>query len=245
MEESKKLEAMKEGGRILASILGEIKSRTMPGTKTQQIDDWARRLCLKYGVKPSFLNYDGYPAAICVSINDEVVHGIPSEREIKDGDMVSLDFGVHFQGFHTDSAITFVVGTSTKIIDKLINVTRESLEIGIKKAQIGNHIGDIGEAVQKHVESHGFGVVRSLVGHGIGENVHEEPLIPNFGSKGEGPEIVEGMCLAIEPMVTGGNHGVYLDADGWTYLTKDSSLSAHFEHTIYISKNGPVILTKV
>lgn len=245
MPNDKKLKAMQEGGKILALILEELKKRTVIGTKTSEIDDWAKRLCLKYKVKPSFLNYDGYPAAICISVNDEIVHGIPGERVIENGDLVSLDFGVKHDGYHTDSAISFIVGTGTQIAEKLLVVTKESLMIGIKEAKVGNHIGDIGAAIERYVNKSHFGIVRVLVGHGIGRNVHEEPLIPNFGRGGEGPEIKEGMTLAIEPMITGSSYEVCLADDGWTYKTMDQSLAAHFEHTIYVSKEGPIILTKI
>lgn len=245
MQKTDKLKAMREGGQILAKILEEIKDRVEPGTQTKQIDDWARRFCLKYNVRPSFLNYEGYPAAICVSLNDEVVHGIPSSKIIQEGDVVSLDFGVYHKGYHTDAAISFGVGTITNVAARLIDVTRESLKLGIAQVKPGNHIGDIGAAIQKYAESEGFGVVRTLVGHGVGDYIHEDPLIPNFGLPGEGPEIKEGDFYAIEPMVTGGNYAVFLDRDGWTYKTKDCSLAAHFEHTIYVSKNGAEILTKI
>jgi methionyl aminopeptidase len=235
---------MKEGGHILATILTEIKKKTEPGTQTKELDDLAKRLCLKYKVKPSFLNYEGYPAAICVSVNDEVVHGLPGKYIIKEGDLVSLDFGVLHKGYNTDSAITFGVGNITTVADKLIKVTKSALDKGISAAVVGGRIGDIGAAVQQEVEKNGFGVVRVLVGHGVGKEIHENPLIPNFGETGTGPEIIEGMTLAIEPMVTGGNYEVYQAEDGWTYVTKDSSLSCHFEHTIYIAEKGPIILTK-
>lgn len=228
----------------MATILTEIKKKTEPGTQTKELDDLAKRLCLKYKVKPSFLNYEGYPAAICVSVNDEVVHGLPGKYIIKEGDLVSLDFGVLHKGYNTDSAITFGVGNITTVADKLIKVTKSALDKGISAAVVGGRIGDIGAAVQKEVEKNGFGVVRVLVGHGVGKEIHENPLIPNFGETGTGPEVIEGMTLAIEPMVTGGNYEVYQAEDGWTYVTKDSSLSCHFEHTIYIGEKGPIILTK-
>lgn len=240
---NQKFKAMSEGGKILAQILTEVKEKTKPGVKTRELDELARRLCLKYKVKPAFLNYGGYPASICVSVNDEVVHGMPSDRVIQEGDIVSLDFGVFHKGYNTDAAITFGVGNITAVAEKLIKVTEESLYIGIEQAKTGSHIGDIGSAVQKHVEKNNFGVVRSLVGHGIGKEVHEDPYIPNFGKKGTGPVLKNDQTIAIEPMVTGGNYEVYQDNDGWTYKTKDTSMSAHFEHTIYITEEGPVILT--
>lgn len=244
MSDSKKLEAMREGGKILAQILEELKVRTQVGTQTSEINEWANRLCLKHKVKPSFLNYGGFPASICVSINDEVVHGLPGNRKVEDGDLVSLDFGVHHKGYHTDSAISFIVGNGTNVADNLLKITKSALFEGISQAKVGNKIGDIGAAIEKYVSKHHFGIVRVLVGHGIGKEVHEDPLIPNFGKGGQGETLVEGMTLAIEPMITGGNYEVFLAEDGWTYKTKDCCLAAHFEHTIYVDKNGPIILTE-
>lgn len=238
-----KLEAMRRGGKILASILAEIKSKTVPGMTTMQIDELARRLCLKYHVKPSFLNYQGYPAAICVSVNDEIVHGIPGPRVIEGGDLVSLDFGVHLAGYHTDSAITFGVGNISAEAHRLMVVTEESLMRAINIVKPNIHVGDIGSTVQNYVEKNDFGVVRTLVGHAIGKSVHEEPFIPNFGKSGTGERLVEGQTIAIEPMVTIGTYEVAVDKDGWTYRTADGKLSAHFEHTVYIHENGAEILT--
>lgn len=243
--DSEKLEAMRQGGKILATILQEIKKKTVIGTKTSEINDLANRLCLKYNVKPSFLKYNNYPASICVSINDEVVHGIPGSYTIKDGDIVSLDFGVECGGYHTDSAISFGIGNISAEAHRLLTVTERSLMYGIEAARAGKNIGNIGNAVQKHVESHGFGVVRVLVGHGIGKRVHEDPYIPNFGNPGDGPKIKENTALAIEPMVTVGDFEVELDKDGWTYKTEDGSLAAHFEHTVWVHPDGPEILTQV
>jgi len=245
MSQNSKLVAMRQGGQILGTILQEIKTKTIPGLKTIEIDQMARRLCLKYHVKPSFLNYQGYPAAICVSINNQVVHGIPGEYVIKNGDIVSLDFGVELGGYHTDSAITFGIGNISVEAHRLMVVTEKSLECGIAEAHPGNHIGAIGFAVQKEVEKSGFGVVRSLVGHAIGESVHEDPYIPNFGNKNDGPMIIVDSALAIEPMVTVGSYEVAISEDDWTYETLDGGLSAHFEHTVWIHPEGPEILTKV
>ncbi len=245
MSKQDKLEAMRAGGQILAQILQEIKEKTYVGMETGEMDDLARRLCLKHRVKPSFLNYEGYPAAICVSINDEVVHGIPGKRKVKSGDLVSLDFGVEYGGYHTDSAITFGVGNISAEAHRLMAVTENSLLAGINKARMGKHIGNIGHAVQKQVEGGGFGVVRALVGHAIGKRVHEEPYIPNYGNETDGPFIEADTALAIEPMVTVGSYEVVVDDDGWTYRTSDGSLSAHFEHTVWIHPEGPEILTKL
>jgi len=234
---------MRQGGKILATILREIKAKVTAGTKTSEINDLANRLCLKYRVKPSFLGYNGYPAAICVSINDEVVHGIPGNYAIQDGDIVSLDFGVYLAGYHTDAAISFGVGNISAEAHRLLTVTEGALMRGIEQARPGNNVGAIGHAVQGYSENHGFSVVRTLVGHAIGKNVHEEPYIPNFGSPADGPKIKTGTALAIEPMVTTGTYEVILDKDGWTYKTEDGSLSAHFEHTVWIHEDGPEILT--
>jgi methionyl aminopeptidase len=242
--QSNKLTAMRQGGKILGTILQEVKAKVVVGMQTSEINDLANRLCLKYNVKPSFLGYGGYPASICVSVNDEVVHGIPGSYVVQNGDIVSLDFGVELAGFHTDAAISFGVGNISAEAHRLLTITEGSLLRGIEAAKAGKQVGAIGHEVQKYVESHGFGVVRTLVGHAIGENVHEEPYIPNFGKPGDGPKIRQNTALAIEPMVTTGSHEVVLDEDGWTYKTKDGSLSAHFEHTIWVHSDGPEILTQ-
>lgn len=243
MPSDQKLIAMRQGGKILATILHEIKGKVFVGMKTSEINDLANRLCLKYGVKPSFLGYGDYPASICVSVNDEVVHGIPGNLRIKNGDIVSLDFGVYLGGYHTDAAISFGVGNISAEAHRLLTVTEKSLMMGIEVARAGKNVGAIGHEVQKYVEAHGFGVVRTLVGHSIGKSIHEEPYIPNFGGSGDGPKIKSNCALAIEPMVTTGTYDVVLDKDGWTYKTKDGGLSAHFEHTIWIHPDGPEILT--
>jgi methionyl aminopeptidase len=239
-----KLESMERGGKVLAQILREVKARACPGMTTKNLDDIAKRLCLKYGVKPSFLGYQNYPAAICTSLNDEVVHGIPGSRQLKTGDIVSLDLGVYYQGFHTDAAITFSLGAISSKTRELLQVTEMALVVGVGAATAGNKIGDIGYAIQSYVEKSGFNVVRSLVGHSIGKNIHEDPLIPNFGRKDSGQLIKEGMALAIEPMVTIGLYDVFQDDDGWTYKTSDGSIAAHFEHTVYVTNEKPIILTK-
>ncbi len=239
-----KLESMKRGGFILGKILQEVKARTSAGMITKNLDDMTRRLCLKYRVKPSFLGYQDYPAAICVSINDEVVHGIPGNRQLILGDVVSLDLGVYYNGYHTDAAITFSLGVAPAETERLLNVTKMALAVGINEAIVGNKIGDIGFAIQNYTEGNGFNVVRALVGHSIGKNIHEDPLIPNFGEKDSGQLIKEGMTIAIEPMVTTGAYDVFQAGDGWTYTTSDGSLSAHFEHTIYVTDTKPIILTK-
>jgi methionyl aminopeptidase len=235
---------MKRSGAILASIINELKAIVRPGIITKELDDLAAQLILQNKVQPAFLGYGGFPANVCVSINEEIVHGIPSQRELKEGDLLSIDMGVIYEGWYSDSAITMIVDKNDdQEIKKLINVTKEALAIGIKQAQVGNHIGAISHAIQSFVELHGYGIVRELVGHGIGRELHEDPHVPNFGSGGEGPQLKEGMVIAIEPMITMGDPKIELAPDGFTYKTKDNSLSAHFEHTIAITKNGPEILT--
>lgn len=239
------IEIMREGGRILAAILEDVKEFSDVGVSTKEIDNYSGRLCLKYKVKPAFRDYQNFPANICVSINDEVVHGLPSkDRKIKEGDLVSLDFGVLHKGFYTDAAITFCVGKISPLKQKLIDVSKKSLFAGAKKIKDGAYLGDVSHEIQQYIESRGFGVVRSLAGHGIGKEIHEEPTIPNFGRKGTGPVLKGGMVLAIEPMITEKSFELALDSDGWTYKTRDGSLSAHYEHDIVVTKKGYDILTR-
>jgi methionyl aminopeptidase len=236
---------MKESGRIVARTLRLCAETIVPGKTTpKELDALADKLIREEGGVPSFLGYRGYPAATCISVNNVVVHGIPTDEPLKEGDIISLDFGVVKDGWHADGAWTFAVGTISADAQKLMNVTRESLLQGIAKARPGNTIGDIGAAVQKYVESHGFGVVRDLVGHGIGQKLHDEPHnVPMFGKPGKGEKLREGMCICIEPMINQGSWRVNTLEDGWTVVTADDKLSAHFEHTVAITKNGPVILT--
>ncbi len=236
---------MSEAGRIVAEILHAIKNEAEPGMSTKAIDVKAEKYCKKYGVVPAFKGYRGYPANICTSVNDVVVHGIPREKMIlKSGDIVSLDFGVVYKGFCGDGALSFSIGDADDEKKRLMKVTEESLYKGIEKAAVGNTVGDISHAIQFHAESHGYNVVRELVGHGIGRSMHEEPQVPNYGEPGEGPKLREGMVLAIEPMVNAGTADVVLDSDGWTVYTADGKLSAHYEHTVAITENGTEILTK-
>ncbi|MDO8495210.1 MAG: type I methionyl aminopeptidase [bacterium] len=246
----KDLVLMAEGGQILKEILQALAQAVQPGVTTENLDKLSRELVFSYGqkhpeahIKPSFLGYNSYPAYLCVSVNDEVVHGIPSDRVIHEGDLVGLDFGIIYHGWHTDSAVTVGVGEISKENQKLISVTREALALGIKEAKIGKTTGDIGYVIQKHIEKHGFGVVKELVGHGIGRKLHEPPHVPNYGFKGKGEVLKEGMTIAIEPMVTLGDPALVLSRDNWTYKTKDKSWSAHFEHTLAITKDGPRVLT--
>lgn len=236
---------MKESGRIVARTLRLCSETIVPGKTTpNQLNDLADKLIREEGGVPSFLGYRGFPASACISVNNVVVHGIPTDDPLKEGDIISLDFGVVKDGWHADGAWTFAVGTISPEAQKLMNVTRESLLQGIAKARPGNTIGDIGHAVQKYVESHGFGVVRELVGHGIGQKLHDEPHnVPMFGKPGKGEKLREGMCICIEPMINQGTFKVNTLKDGWTVVTADDKLSAHFEHTVAITKSGPVILT--
>jgi methionyl aminopeptidase len=236
---------MKESGRIVARTL-RLCAETITAGKTtpQQLNDLAEKLIREEGGVPSFLGYRGFPAAACISVNNVVVHGIPTDEALNEGDIISLDFGVVKNGWHADGAWTFAVGQISPEAQKLMNVTQESLLQGIAKARPGNTIGDIGAAVQKYVESHGFGVVRDLVGHGIGQKLHDEPHnVPMFGKAGKGEKLREGMCICIEPMINQGTWRVKTLSDGWTVVTADDKLSAHFEHTVAITKAGPMILT--
>lgn len=239
------VETMKEGGKILGEIIKKLSEAVKPGITTNDLEELAREFVLSYGVKSSFLGFDGYPNMLCTSVNDEIVHGIPSERVLEEGDLLKIDMGVLHKDFHTDFATTLVVGgRGDNIKNKLIQTTRESLEIGISKAKIGNTLGDIGAAIQKHVEDRGFNVVRDLVGHGIGRELHESPQVLNYGKAGQGEKLVSGMVIAIEPMVVTGKWGIKNGKDGFAYVTKDGGLAAHFEHTIAITNKGPLVLTK-
>lgn len=243
---------MREGGRILASVLSELAIRAkIPGTKLADLDSLAATLIRTKGGEPSFKNYqpegatEPYPANICISINDEVVHGLPDNREIKEGDVVKLDLGVFYKGFHTDSALTVIAGKGNKKDYDLLATTEQALEIAINLVRPDVHLGDIGRSIESHVREHGYSVVRSLSGHGIGKELHEEPNVPNFGREGEGEILKEGMTLAIEPMVAAGKGEVYLAEDGFTWKTRDSSNVAHFEHTVAVTKDGCEVLTRL
>ncbi len=237
------IEIMREGGKILADILRKLVGAAKPGIETNNLEILARELIEERGIKASFLGYGGFPAVLCTSINDEIVHGVPSNRKLVDGDVLKLDIGIQHKGFHTDTATTVIVGDAKDVQkQKLLNTTRECLSIGIAKAQIGNTIGDIGHAIQKFAESNGYNVIRDLIGHGIGRELHEMPEVPNFGDKGTGPELVEGMVIAIEPMLVTGDWRI--KEKGHVFITKDRCLAAHFEHTVAITKSGPDVLTK-
>ncbi|MBA4394643.1 MAG: type I methionyl aminopeptidase [Desulfobacca sp.] len=238
------IERMSVSGKMVAEILLEIKNRIKPGITTQELDQLASRLTLKKKALPAFKGYNGYPFSLCVSVNEEVVHGFPSSRKLVEGDIVSLDFGVYFDGYYGDAALTQAVGKISPQAERLIQVTRESLFKGLQEVKAGRRLGDISAAVQQYVESHGYSVVRQFVGHGIGKGLHEDPQVPNYGEAGRGLLLKPGMVLAIEPMVNVGGSEVELAADGWTAVTKDRSLSAHFEHTVAITENGCRILTQ-
>jgi methionyl aminopeptidase len=235
---------MADSCQIVAEVLDGIKKSVAPGVTTKELDDYVESFILSKSAKPAFKGYRGYPSSVCTSINEEVVHGIPSSRKLIDGDIISLDIGVYFKGFYGDAAVTLPIGNISAEAKKLISITQQSLQAGIEKAIDGNRLNDISSAVQQCVESEGFSVVRNFVGHGIGRELHEEPQVPNFGRAGEGPRLIEGMTLAIEPMVNAGGWEVSVLDDGWTAVTRDRSLSAHFEHTIAITKKGYNILTK-
>lgn len=239
------IDLMRESGRIVARTLRLVSETIVPGKTTpKDLDALAHRLISEEGGFPSFLGYRDYPAATCISVNDVVVHGIPTAIPLQEGDIVSLDFGVVKNGWHADGAWTYPVGTVSPAAQRLMNVTREALLQGIAKARAGNRIGDIGAAVQRYCESHGYGVVRELVGHGIGQKLHEEPSnIPMFGKPGKGELLREGMTMCIEPMINQGTHRVNFLDDKWTVVTADGKLAAHYEHTIAITKDGPEILT--
>jgi methionyl aminopeptidase len=238
------LERLAVSGRVVAEILEVVKERLVPGVTTQELDELAIRHCIKKKVTPAFKGYHGYPYGLCVSVNEEVVHGFPSGRKVASGDIVSIDFGVCCEGYYGDAALTVAVGAVSPGAEKLIRVTREALFLGLERVKAGNRLGDVSEAIQTHVESEGFSVVRHFVGHGIGKALHEDPQIPNFGHAGRGPILKPGMVLAIEPMVNAGGFDVEILSDGWTAVTKDRSLSAHFEHTVAVTENGCRILSE-
>jgi methionyl aminopeptidase len=237
------IERMRVANALVADVLAELAAIVAPGVTTRDLDVVAERLVREGGAEPAFKGYRGYPATLCASINEQVVHGIPAARPLVEGDIVSLDMGVKLNGFYGDSAVTVPVGRIDTETQRLLVVTQEALQRGIAQVRVGGRISDIGHAIQLHVESHGFSVVREFVGHGIGAALHEEPQIANYGEPGRGPRMAEGMVLAIEPMVNMGRPAVKVLADGWTAVTRDGSLSAHFEHTVAVTKNGPLVLT--
>ena len=246
LKTGRELKIMKEACSISAGALEVAGKAVEPGVTTAEIDRLAEEYVRRRGGEPNFKNYEGYPATACISINNEVIHGIPSEkRKLRAGDIVSIDLGAKFDGYHGDNAATFACGDVSPEAKRLMDTTRESLYEGIRAACAGGRIGDIGHAVQSYVEARGYSVVRQFVGHGVGTHLHEAPEVPNFGIPGRGIRLMPGMTIAIEPMVNAGGYDVKVQPDGWTVLTKDGSLSAHFEHTIVITADGPKIMTVV
>jgi methionyl aminopeptidase len=244
LKSPEELEKMAQSCRIVAETLVYLKDKVKPGITTREIERLADEYIISNNAKSAFKGYRGYPASICASVNDEVIHGIPSDRELEEGDIIGVDLGVYKDGFYGDAAFTFPVGKVHKDAERLLRVAEESLYIGIENAREDNRISDISHSIQKHVEDNGYSVVRAFVGHGIGRDLHEDPQIPNFGPSGRGPKIRPGMTIAIEPMVNEGGHEVVVLDDGWTAITMDGKLSAHFEHTIVVTSDGPKILTK-
>ena len=244
IKSEREIELMREAGRILAKVHEELGRTLVPGMSTKEIDRMCEDMIRSHGCVPSFLNYQGFPASVCISINDEVVHGIPDKhRYLEEGDIVSLDTGVIWKGYQSDAARTHMIGEVSGEARKLVEVTQQSFFEGIKYAKAGNHLNDISKAIQEYAESFGFGVVRDLVGHGIGTEMHEAPQIPNFAQRRKGIRLAAGMTLAIEPMITAGRYDVVWEDDGWTVVTEDGSLASHYENTILITDGEPEILS--
>lgn len=239
------IEKLRHSGRVVRELLEEIRERTRPGVTTLELERYTERRLADLGAKPAFKGYRGYPCCLCTSVNEQIVHGIPAGRRLKDGDVLSVDLGVILHGYYGDSAITIPVGAVSESVQKLLCVTEEALELAIQKTRAGNRLGDISATVQQHVERNGFSVVREFVGHGIGRELHEEPQIPNFGQPGYGPVLKEGMVLAIEPMVNIGTPALRVLDDHWTAVTADGQYSAHFEHMVAVTRNGPDVLTRL
>jgi methionyl aminopeptidase len=239
------IEKMRRSGRIARQILVETGERVRPGITTWELEEFVARRMNQLGVKPAFKGYRGYPCCLCASVNEQVIHGIPGERRLKEGDIVGLDLGVILDGYYGDSALTVPVGEISPALQRLLRVTQEALDLAIAQARVGNRLEDISSAIQQYVEENGYSVVREFVGHGIGRSLHEEPSVPNYGRPGHGPKLKEGMVLAIEPMVNMGGAEVRLLDDQWTAVTADGGYSAHFEHMVAITRNGPDILTRL
>lgn len=244
LKSKSQVEHMRKAGKITADTLQLLGESIRPGITTQELDQIAENYIRKCGAVPSFKGYNGFPYSICASVNEEVVHGFPGLRVLQSGDIISIDCGATYEGYVGDSAVTFAVGEISDGLQKLLRVTKESLMLGIEQAHKGNRLYDISHAIQTHVEANGFSVVRDYVGHGIGREMHEEPQIPNYGKAGRGPRLDIGMCLAIEPMVNVGTYEVKTLSNHWTVVTKDGKASAHFEHTVAITENGPEIMTR-
>jgi methionyl aminopeptidase len=236
------LAMMDEANRIVHRVLDSVGELVRPGMTTRELDRCAEREIRAAGAAPAFLNYKGYPATLCTSVNDVIVHGIPGDTVLREGDIVGIDCGVLYNGYYGDAARTFAVGAVEEASQRLMDVTREALDLAVEQVKAGGHVSDIGWAVQRHVEAHGFSVVRDFVGHGIGTALHEDPQVPNFGERGRGPRLRPGMVLAIEPMVNAGRPGVRFDDDGWTARTEDGSRSAHFEYSVAVTADGARVL---
>lgn len=245
LKSNSEIEIMQKSGRIVAETLAKIEEVIKPGITTGELDKIAEEHITRCGARPSFKGHYGFPASICTSVNEVVVHGIPGKRALQEGDIIGVDCGAIFQGFHGDAARTFPVGNVSRVAKELIEATRESFFQGLKFALVGNRLGDIGNAIQTYVESHSFSVVRDYVGHGIGKKMHEDPSVPNYGLQGKGLKLAKGLVIAIEPMVNTGTYEVKSLQDGWTVVTQDGGLSAHYENTIAILEDGPKILTLI
>lgn len=243
LKSKREIELLKEAGHIVYLTHQYLRPYIKAGIKTKELDSLAEKFIRSKGATPSFKGYEGFPSTLCISINDEVVHGFPGERVLQDGDIISIDIGACYKGYHGDSAWTYTVGEVSDDAKYLLEHTEKALYEGIKQAKVGNRIGDIGYAIEKYAKEHNLGVVKELVGHGVGTSVHEAPDVPNYGTKGTGPKIRDGMVIAIEPMLTLGSPDIYVEDNDWTVVTVDSSLSAHFEHTIAITNEGVIILT--
>ncbi len=238
------LDLLRKSGEVLKRCFLEVEKVLRPGLTTGEIDSLAEEYIRSYDAVPAFKGYQGFPASVCTSVNEQVVHGIPGPRELREGDIIGIDMGVLREEYYSDASRTYMIGEVSEEAVKLLRVTKEALELGIDKARSGNHLSDISHAVQAHAENNGFQVVRVLVGHGIGRRMHEEPQIPNYGPPGNGPVLKPGMVLAIEPMLNVGTKDVLTLKDNWTYVTVDGSLSAHFEDTVAVTENGPMIMTR-
>jgi len=245
LKSKREIEIMRDAGRIVAEILAILRTMCRPGIRTRDLDRIAEEETRKRNARPAFKGYRGYPGSLCVSINEEVVHGIPGKRELKEGEIVSLDFGVIYGGYFGDSSITVPIGPVSSEVENLLRVTEESLYLGIEQAVSGNHLIDISRAIQAHAEAHGYSLVRELGGHGIGKQMHEEPMVLNYVTNGRGLRLQPGLVLALEPMVNMGVEKVITLSDGWTVVTADGKPSAHFEHTVAVTEAGPEILTKI
>ena len=243
LRSAREIEAIRRSGKITAKVLTDLMSAAKAGMTTADIDALAEKGIRNLGGEPTFKGYRGYPASVCTSVNDKVVHGIPGGYVLREGDLLSIDLGTTLEGYVSDSAVTVAIGAIPESAERLLRVTQECLMLGIEQMRTGNHVGDIGYAVQRHAEANGYGVVRELVGHGVGTEMHEDPQVPNYGRPGAGPKLRAGMVLAIEPMITQGGHEVKILQDGWTVVTADGKLAAHFEHTIALTEEGPKILT--